>query len=141
MGEALEDATLGRLTWDQEMDWWVGELELFPGHRIELFVDFNVEQESQDAVLSQARWWLARVRQRESEYRAWSAEQLVAGRWNKDEPMTAADIEMLLRLASLECSSDGSARVYWDDEDLLFYGHGIYTQLNVSGECMEVRMQ
>jgi hypothetical protein len=140
MGEGLEDLVLGRLAWDEEMDWWVGELDLFPGHQIEVFVEFYEEAGSREVVVSRAREWVARVRRREPEYRAWSAARLVEGRWNQDEPMTAADIERLLRLASLECSSDGSARVYWEDEDVLFYGHGFYTQLDAGGECVETAM-
>jgi hypothetical protein len=55
--------------------------------------------------------------------------------------MTAEDIGKLLRLLSIECESDGSARLYWHDEDVLFYGHGFYTQFAPSGECVEVCMQ
>lgn len=141
MEEALSDPVLGRLLWDEEMGWWIGETELFPSQRIELFIDFDRERESREAVLSKARVWIARVRQREPEYRRWAAGQLVGGRWNLDEPMTAADIEGLLRLLSMVCASDGSAQMYWDDEDVLYYGHGFYTQLAPDGECVEVRMQ
>jgi hypothetical protein len=141
MVETLKDSVLGNLAWDEEMNWWVGEPDLFPGHRIEVFIEFDEEEDSRDMVVSQAREWNTRLRQREQEYREWSAGRLVDGRWNKDEPMTAQDIQDLLRLASIECSSDGSAQVYWDDEDVLFYGHGIYTQLGAGGECIEVRMQ
>jgi hypothetical protein len=141
VSDTLEDDVLGRLVWDEEMDWWVGEVDLFPGHRIEVFIEFDEENDSRDVVLFQAREWVGRLRRQEPAYRAWAAERLLEGRWNKDEPMTATEIEQLLSLASLECSSDGAARLYWDDEDVLFYGHGIYTQHAAEGSCVELRMQ
>lgn len=107
MGDAASDLILGRLTWDESMGSWVGAVELFPGHQIEVFIDFDKNCDSQEVVLSQARAWVARVQQREPEYRRWVAGQLVEGRWNTDEPMTSADIERLLRVASLVCAPDG----------------------------------
>src|SRR5687768_14806512 len=140
MDEVLDDPVLGGLTWDDTMDWWAGELELVPGHSIEVFVSFEAETDSRDAVLAQAREWVARVRRREPEYRTWTAAQLVDGRWNLEEAMTAADIRELLRPASLECAADGSARLYWEDEDVLFFGHGFYTQVDAGGECVDMGM-
>jgi hypothetical protein len=139
MGDALFDPILGPLTWDEAMGSWFGEVELFPGHRIEVFIDFDKNCDSQEAVLLQAREWVARIRQHEPEYRRWVADQVVEGRWNTDEPMTTGDIERLLRVASLVCAPDGSAQVYWDDDDVLYYGHGFYTQLDAGGACVEIR--
>jgi hypothetical protein len=112
---------------------------LFPGHWIEVFIDFDRNSDSQEAVLSQTRAWVARVRQYEPEYRRWIADQVVEDRWDTDEPMTAGDIERLLRVASLECAADGSARVYWDDNDVLYDGQGFFTQLDAKGTCLKVR--
>jgi hypothetical protein len=97
--------------------------------------------DAREARLVQAREWLLRLREGEPEYRGWSAQRLVDGRWNKDEPMTAEGIGHLLRLLSIECESDGSARLYREDEDMLFCGHGIYTKLDARGDCVQVRMQ
>jgi hypothetical protein len=139
MGESLIDPILGRLTWDEAMGSWFGELEVLAGQRIEVFIDFDKKRDSWEVVLSQARAWVVRIRQREPGYRRRTADQLAEGRWNKDEPMTTAAIEGLLRLASLVSARDGSAQVYWDDADVLFYGHGFSTQLSASGACLEIR--
>jgi hypothetical protein len=137
--ESLEDTVLGRLEWDGKLDWWTGEVELTPGQRFALFVSFEEEDDGRDVVLAQASEWVARLRQFEPEYRAWSAARLVESRWNTDEPMTAADIDRLLRAASIECVEDGSALLYWDDGDKLFFGHNLYTELTPDGRCVEVR--
>ena len=65
---------------------------------------------------------------------------IVDGRWNKDEPMTAADIAGLLRLLSVVCAPNGTAELFWGDDDRLFYGHSIGTRLGASGEYVEVKM-
>jgi hypothetical protein len=139
MPESLDDPVLGRLEWDDKLDWWTGEVELAAGLRVALFVSSEEEDDEQDVVLAQARGWVARLRRFEPEYRAWSAARLVERRWNTDEPMTAADIEKLLRPASVECVEDGSALLYWDDGDRLFFGHNLFTELTPDGRCAEVR--
>jgi len=129
MAKKLDDETLGRMRWDDELDFWIGEVKLRPGLRIEVFVEFYEESDVLEEALARARQWLTRVRAREWEYRQWAAVRLLDRRWNKDEPMTAVVIAELLQVASLECASDGTARLYWDDDDVLFYGHGLYSQL------------
>jgi hypothetical protein len=141
MGEALQDPVLGKLTWDESMDWWVGELELYPGRRIEVFIDFNEEEDSQAEVFSRARCGLTRFREREPEYRRWTAAELLEGRWNKVELMTVSDITELLQVASILFLQDGRARVYWDDEDVLFFGHNVTTELDPNGECIVSGME
>src|SRR5262245_9638458 len=116
MAKSLDDPTLGRLKWYEGDDQWVAEVELAPDHPIEVFVEFYEDEDDQSVVLAQAREWLARVRRREPAYRAWSAEQLVEGRWNKEEPMTATDIAGLLCLLSIVCAPDGTAELFWDDD-------------------------
>jgi hypothetical protein len=117
---------------------WCGEVELFPGHQIEVIIDFDRSHDSKATVLSQARAWVARVRRHEPEYRRWVADQVEEERRNTDEPMIADDIERLLRVATLECASDGSARVYWEDDDVLYDGLGFYTQLDAKGTCVGI---
>jgi hypothetical protein len=136
----LNDPVLGRMSWNAERDSLSGEVDLLAGQRIDVLVFCNEEVDVLADVLSRARQWLERVRRRDSEYRQWAAERLVHTRWNKDEPMTARDICELLQVATLECNSDGTACVYWDDNDLLFYGNNLYSRLDASGECIEVAM-
>lgn len=140
MAGDLDDPVLGRLKWYGDREAWVGEVDLNPDHPIEVITEFREGEDDQAAVLAQARRWLERVCQREPEYRAWSADRLVGGRWNKHEPMTAADIAGLLCLLSIVCAPDGTAQVFWDDDDRLFYGHSIGTQLGVDGKCIKVEM-
>ena len=140
MPDDLDDPTLGHLKWYEGDGQWVAETDLGPDHPIEVIVEHHEGEDDQDITLAQAREWMARVRRREPEYRAWSAERLAGARWNTDEPMTADDIAGLLCLLSIVCAPDGTAQLFWDDDDRLFYGHSINTQLGSDGECVEVGM-
>jgi hypothetical protein len=137
MVKDIDDAALGRLTWygDDDPGQWIANVEIASGHAIEVIVEFREGDDDQAAVLAQARQWLARVGQREPEYREWTAGELVNGRWNMDEPMTAADIAKLLSLLSVVCFPEGTAELFWDDDDRLFYGHSIGTLLGTDGGC------
>src|SRR5690349_105849 len=103
---SMDDPLLGRLDWDAKLDWWVGSVEYAPGHRIEVFVNHDFDGGRPAEEVAAAGCSLARVREREVEYRRWSADRLHGRRWNKDEPMTPADIAELLRVASLEFGPD-----------------------------------
>ncbi len=138
MRKDIDDPVLGRLKWHEGEDAWFAEVELAPGHLIEVAVEFREDEDDEVTMLGQARRWLARVRQREVEYRAWTAGKLVNGRWNTDEPMTTGDITELLGLLSVVCFPDGTAELFWDDDDRLVYGHGIGTLLGADGECVEI---
>lgn len=140
MVKDVVDPALGRLKWYEADDHWVAEVEFTTDHPIEVIVEYHEDEYDQAAVLDQASRWLARLRQRELEYRIWSAGRLADPRWNKDEPMTAADIEVQLHLLSIVCAPNGTAEVFWDDNDRLFYGHSIVTRLGADGECVAVGM-
>jgi hypothetical protein len=143
MVKDIDDPVLGRLKWygDDDPGQWIAKVEIAPDHPIEVVVELREDEDDEATGLEQARQWLARVRQREREYRVWTAGELVDGRWNTDEPMTAADIAGLLCLLSVVCFPDGTAELFWDDDDRLFYGHSIGTRFGADGECVEIDEQ
>jgi hypothetical protein len=141
MPESVDDPVLGRLEWEAELDWWVGAIDLFPGLPIDLFVVHDCQGGSPVKEIALARRGFLGVRKREPEYRRWTASQLLDKRWNQDEPMSADDIADLLRVASLEFSPDGRARIFWNDEDMLFGGHNVVTDLSAEGKCVEAGME
>jgi len=141
MSEGLEDPVLGRFEWDAEWDCWAGVLDLSPGCQFVLLIDFNKYTDNWEVVVAQAREWVDRVRQREPEYRAWSAARLVGDHWIKNESKTVADVERILRLEFLDCRTTGDAWLRWaDDRYQLSEGYGIFTRLDSDGECVEVRL-
>jgi hypothetical protein len=141
MPERIDDPVLGRLTWDADFAWWAGEVEFRPGQRIGLVAGADSQSGDRAKPLAQARAWLDRLREREPEYRAWVARQLAPMRPERDRPMTADEITALIRVASVETFPDGSAEVCWEDDQVLFGGHGIVTRIDPSGACEKVGIE
>jgi hypothetical protein len=139
MSESRVDPVLGLLEWDGQLDWWIGKVEIAPGHSVEIFI--SPEDDSPDVILPRVRDALERIRRDDHEYRRWTAEQVADDRWNSDEPMTVPEIAALLRLASINFCEDGSAGLYWDDQDRLYAGHNLITELDADGRCTAVRME
>lgn len=54
--------------------------------------------------------------------------------------MTGTDIAGLRCLLPVVCAPDGTADLFWDDGDRLFYEQRIRAWLGVKGECVEVEM-
>lgn len=139
--ESVDDAVLGRLDWDSSLDWWVGSIELAPGHRVDVFVTHDCDAGRPGDEIARARQSLARIREREPEYRQWSADQLHTKQWSSGQPMTPAEIAELLQVASLELEYGGGVRIFWDDKDRLFWGNNVVTDIGADGECVASGMQ
>jgi hypothetical protein len=140
-----DDPVLGHIRWDANLDWWTGSVEVVPGHPVDVQVSYVPDdrrpEETPEAVLATAGRTLAHVRQREPDYRRWSAERLNGTRWNTDEPMTVDEIVALLRVASVLFFADGSAQIYWNDDDRLFWGNNLLTEVGPDGQCVAARME
>ena len=135
---SLQHPALGSLDWDDQLAWWVGKVDLKPDHSAELFI--SGEGDPPEAILSRVPLWLERIRSEESQYRRWTAEQVADGRWNSEEAMTVEEITALLRLASISFEFDNTATLCWDDQDRLYYGHSLFTDLDADGKCTRVWM-
>jgi hypothetical protein len=138
---SVDDPELGHLRWDPKLDWWTGSVELFPGHRVDVNITHDVGIGQPADEIAAARRALARVREQEPEYRRWSADRFHQTRWNTDEPMTPAEINDLLRVASVAVWAGGDVWIYWDDQDRLFWGNNVLTEVGPDGECKAARME
>jgi hypothetical protein len=141
MAERINDPVLGRLTWDADFAWWAGEVEFRPGHRVGLVAGADSANGDRARPLAQARAWLDRLREREPEYRTWVARHLTRMRPDRQKEMTAEEVAGLIRVASVETFPDGSAEVCWEDDQVLFDGHGIITRIDPAGACEKVEIQ
>lgn len=138
--DRVDDPVFGPLRYDGALDWWTGTVEFTPGGRVDVFIDHDPDSKPADEFAAAAQRF-THFQPREPEYRRQSADRLVETRWNTDEPMTAADIADLLRVASLTFLTDGRMQVYWDDGDRLFWGHNVVTDINPAGEFEGIRME
>lgn len=131
----LEDDVLGPLTWNEQLDWWEGQVELSPGHLIGLSVSVEEETAPPTVEMEQARRVLLRLREHEPEARLVAAEELLPifnDEWNDDEPMTEEEFTARLTLEDLSVAADGSAELFYNDDNL-FAGHTVLVTVGSDG--------
>jgi hypothetical protein len=144
MQETLQDPVLGHLTFCDLNDWWEseGDFEFKPGQDAYLCIFYNPDEDVLEDVLAQARRNLERTREKEHDYRQWTAKQLVTRpQGEKVVPMTADEFAERLRVGNIYFFQEGSWRVEWADQGPSFSGGSSQpmTKLSPEGECVEAR--
>jgi hypothetical protein len=128
MAEAIDDPTLGRLTWDSAAGWYVGETEVTPAHKADLYVDRDnrafwsgqtdipagpPSQEDRPAFLARAGRTLQRLRRDDGRLRRLAAEALRKRYPERVEPLSAKEAVSGLWVMDVYIWYDGSARIDW----------------------------
>lgn len=133
--DTVYDPTFGLLTWSDEGG-WVGQVDLTPGHTIEVIVDKWDDRELDlPAALAFARVSLGRIQSDEAAVRQAIADKLYARfneTWSQGQPLTVSEFIGRLRLSSAGFQPDGSAVLYYND-GRLFAGHLVLVELRTDG--------
>jgi hypothetical protein len=115
------------LAWNPDLNWWSGDADIAPGHRIALHVDArNDLQEIQIAVAQAAPAW-ERLLATEPLIRAAVANQMTAAHNDFCDPadeVTEQQFAARLRLLSARFETSGSTELVYHDGGL-FGGHHI----------------
>ena len=139
MSEArtLQDEVLGTLTWNADLDWWEGRVDLSAGHPVRL--SLTVEEEDADVEPAQeiahGRRVLLFLRGHEPEARLVAADELLEiynAEWNEGEPLDDEEFMGRLTLDDVNVSFDGSAELFYRD-DGLFAGHTVLVMVDANG--------
>jgi uncharacterized protein (TIGR03067 family) len=122
----IDDPVLGRLTWDDDYDWWEAQVELSPGPAIDVHVEPGDEKDDVTAVAGGREFFLW-LRRHEPAARGFAAAELLDTHnrsWNDGEPISAGTFADRMTLESVGIDPDGGASLYYHDGDL-FWGHCI----------------
>jgi hypothetical protein len=133
--DKIQDAVFGELEWDDAYDWWLSELEIAPGHSVEV----SIFGRDLDAVLETRRNLFVRIRDTEPELRAAIAAKMLelAEEWRDEEeepdPITLESLAKRMKLTSILMHSHQLTELFYDDDDI-FLGHVILANLDANGE-------
>jgi hypothetical protein len=134
--DTVYDPTLGQLTWSDDDGGWAGQVDLAPGHTIEVIVDkWDGEELDLPAALAAAHTSLGRILADEGGVRRAIAGKLHARfnqTWSQGRPLTEAEFIGRLRLSAAGFQPDGSAVLYYNDGGL-FAGHLVLVELRADG--------
>ncbi len=119
MPKPIEDAALGRFTWDQENEFWLGTMDVLPGDPT--WLALQVGPSERQAALALARQAVGRIRELEPEARRFLAAELRKTR----SPETAAGgpggIDSAvgrLALYSVNAQPDGVLELVFGNEEV-----------------------
>jgi hypothetical protein len=133
----IRDEVLGPLTWNTDLDWWEGRVELSPGHPLSLSLSVEDEDATADPVreIAHGRRILLFLREHEPEARLVAADELLEiynAEWNEGEPLDEEEFMDRLTLDDVNVSFDGSAELFYLD-DGLFAGHTVVVTVDANG--------
>lgn len=137
----LKDDVLGELAWSPLLKWWMGRVELAPGHTIEVYA--SPDEQTGEFSVELARQAFLRVKAEEKRFRRESARwvlEVYNGFWNETgRDLSAAGYVKRLRLDTVELRADGSAKLSYNDGGL-FRGHSIGVWLAPDGKVERAKM-
>jgi hypothetical protein len=132
--DKIQDAVFGELEWDDTYDWWLSELEIAPGHSIEV----SIFGRDLDAVLETRRAMFVRIRDTEPELRAAIAAKMLelAEHWRDEDedpdPITLESFTKRMKMTSILMHTDQLTELFYDDDDI-FAGHVILANIDANG--------
>ncbi len=126
----VQDAVFGELEWDDTYDWWRSELEIAPGHSVEV----SIFGRDLDAVLDNRRAMFVRIRDAEPALRAAIAQKMLelAEDWRDEdeqpEPITLESFARRIKLTSILMHTDDNTELFYSDDEI-FLGHVVLANL------------
>jgi hypothetical protein len=135
--KTFSDPLFGTLFWNEQVRWWEGVVTLAPGHRVT--VSFIPDSDDLDPLLAYVKPLFAAIRADDFPLRRAAAKALLDvynDEWNDDDPIEAEEFIDRILLDALVYYDDGSAELYYDDDDL-FLGHVILVRLDDRGRVTE----
>jgi len=126
---------LGPFSWCEETSAWYGEVDLRPGQRIVIVVEYEPGELSELDTLRRAYRILLGLPPRVEDYRRWTVDDL--GIEAILPGLTTGAVFDYLSLSSLCVNSDGTAALEWEHPDIY---HGVVTSLGRKGEFLRAEL-
>ncbi|HZS04746.1 MAG TPA: DUF2262 domain-containing protein [Blastocatellia bacterium] len=133
MSDTVNDEQFGHLTYDPHLDWWAGVVELPDEAGSKLYT--HTPEEGGKAITQQAREAFGiiagsfdQIRQKACDERL----EIHNESWNEGDPIDAETFKRRLTLESITLYPDGSAEIYFGDDDM-FWGHAIIVSMSEEG--------
>jgi hypothetical protein len=129
--EPIDHPQLGRLTWEPQLDWWDGKMELRPG----LDVTFSVAAAGGDdaPAFASATSIISWVRENDQAARRFAANsdlfETYNSSWNEGPAISPEAFAERMCLDAIIIRDDSTFTLWFNDGDM-FLGHAICVEMN-----------
>lgn len=126
---SIKHKTLGTLAWDDDLDWWAGEVR-FKGAPVELHIDPGTRGD--EVAVASAAELVKWVKQNDAAARRCAARWLLEtynGFWNEGNDIAPRTFAARLTLDAISVRGSGAVDLYYADGGL-FRGHSITVRVN-----------
>lgn len=127
------DHDLGPLEWDEDLDWWEGEILL--GSNQPFVLHILSRKDDRRPITDEARAAIARIRASEAACRRYAADELLAihnSEWSEGTSISADEFVARLSPDSVEVHEGGYVEVHFKDGGL-FRGHSVGVRIEPEG--------
>lgn len=137
--DPMNDAELGVLKWNEQLEWWEGAIRLTSPKDFELFVLARRSLVAKRSITVDARAAIARLRNTEEACRSYACCELLGIRnaeWSEGSIIDAGEFKRRLEPESIVVHESGYAEVHFHDGDL-FWGHSVGVRIRPDGSFQE----
>ena len=135
----MNDADLGSLRWNAQLEWWEGSIRMTSTEEVELVVFARASIVSDRSITANARAAIARIRTAEEACRECACRELLEihnSEWSEDKTIDAGEFMRRLEPESVEVHESGYSEVHFHDDDL-FCGHSVGVRIRPDGSFQE----
>jgi hypothetical protein len=133
--QSVDDEVLGTLKWDEQLNWYVGEVQLTPKKQIRVNIDVGTDGAGLIAAIERARQAYKRIQAQEYKLRLAATDALLDlhnDTWNDGDKIGPEIFMGRMDLETISLYADGTAELYYNDGDL-FWGHTILVSVDEQG--------
>jgi hypothetical protein len=137
--DSMNDAELGDLTWNEQLEWWEGSIRMTSPKEFELFVLARSSLVADRSITADARAAIARIRTAEDACRSYACGELLEihnSEWSEGSIISAGEFKRRLEPDSVEVHESGYSEVHFRDGDL-FWGHSVGVRIRPDGSFQE----
>jgi hypothetical protein len=131
--QTIYDEILGELVWNNEDECWSSQVEINPGHLVNVTID--PEDAETGGVILIARRYFATLQQEEIKIRHLIADEMLNtynNSWNDGENIGSQNFIEQIKLEDIVFYASGVMQLFYHDGDL-FGGHGIVVTTDEEG--------
>jgi hypothetical protein len=138
----MEDEYFGKLTMDENFNWWRGTMTLANGKTFSLTIDgLKTDEAIAEEVRNTAKFLIANEPLIRGKIAVSMSEFLHNGTWGDGHTITPEELAQRITLTGVAFYDEGEGELFYEAPDGLFTDHTICTPIDANGEIGEPALE